>query len=104
MKVRNTIEGKSIRDICSSSKLHPGKDFVDNPTGLQLLLYTDGITEATDAQNVQYDTDAPLAKFFAHHKPDDAGTFIDDLIADIKTFTGNAPQSDDITALCLLRR
>jgi len=71
--------------------------------GDRLLLYTDGITEATNTENVQYDRHAPLAMFFASHKPDKAETFINDLIADIREFTGNAPQSDDITALYLLR-
>jgi sigma-B regulation protein RsbU (phosphoserine phosphatase) len=72
--------------------------------GERLLLYTDGITEANNEQNVLYDSASPLQKFFLTHTPGDAGTFIRDLIADIKAFTGNAPQSDDITALYLLRR
>ena len=72
--------------------------------GERLLLYTDGITEATDGQNRMYEADTPLQLFVTAHKPDRAGLFIQDLIADIKRFTGNAPQSDDITALYLLRR
>ena len=71
--------------------------------GERLLLYTDGITEATDERNRFYESRSPLDRFLAHHKPDRATTFIDDLIDDIKRFTGSAPQSDDITALYLFR-
>jgi serine phosphatase RsbU (regulator of sigma subunit) len=72
--------------------------------GERLLLYTDGITEATNEQNQLYDSDVPLQEFVMKHRPENAGQFIQDLVGDIKRFTGNAPQSDDITALYLLRR
>jgi serine phosphatase RsbU (regulator of sigma subunit) len=35
--------------------------------------------------------------------PDRAGTFIEELIADVKKYTGSAPQNDDITALYLMK-
>ncbi len=72
--------------------------------GERLLLYTDGITEATNAQAEMYDQHSPLRKFVADCRNDGANQFIRDLITDIKKFTGEAPQSDDITALYLLRR
>jgi sigma-B regulation protein RsbU (phosphoserine phosphatase) len=72
--------------------------------GERLLLYTDGITEATNEQNQLYDSNVPLQEFVKKHRPEKAGQFIQDLVGDIKRFTGNAPQSDDITALYLLRR
>ena len=72
--------------------------------GDRLLLYTDGVTEAIDERERLYDAEAPLIDFFTHHRHERADTFIRDLISDIKRFTGSAPQSDDITALYLLRR
>ncbi len=72
--------------------------------GDRLLLYTDGITEATNERNELYDSSAPLRDFVARKTPPRAETFIQELIGDIKKFTENAPQSDDITALYLLRR
>lgn len=72
--------------------------------GDRLLLYTDGVTEAIDERERLYDTEAPLIDFFVHHRHDRADAFIRDLINDLKRFTGNAPQSDDITALYLMRR
>ena len=71
--------------------------------GERLLLYTDGITEASDEREEFYDVHSPLREFFIHHKPDRAAVFIADLISDIKKFTASAAQSDDITALYLQR-
>ncbi|HMK39738.1 MAG TPA: PP2C family protein-serine/threonine phosphatase, partial [Bacteroidota bacterium] len=71
--------------------------------GERLLLYTDGIPEATDARQRLYEEDFPLKKFFTGNVPPKAETFIQELIADVKKFTGSAPQNDDITALYLLK-
>jgi phosphoserine phosphatase RsbU/P len=72
--------------------------------GERLLLYTDGVTEATNEQNRLYDSDLPLQQFVLRTRPERAELFIQSLMGDIKKFTGNAPQNDDITALYLLRR
>jgi serine phosphatase RsbU (regulator of sigma subunit) len=72
--------------------------------GDRLLMYTDGVTEASNEQDQLYDDHASLKDFVAAHKPDTAAAFIDRLIADIRLFTGSAPQNDDITALYLVRR
>jgi len=71
--------------------------------GERLLLYTDGVTEATNEESVLFDTAVPLRDFVARQKPHTATIFIDELVAGIKSFTGQAPQNDDITALYLLR-
>ncbi|HTY60039.1 MAG TPA: PP2C family protein-serine/threonine phosphatase, partial [Bacteroidota bacterium] len=71
--------------------------------GERLLLYTDGIPEATDARQKLYDEDFPLRNFVTGRAPAHAHDFIQDLITDVKKFTGPAPQNDDITALYLLR-
>jgi len=73
-------------------------------SGDRLLLYTDGITEAQDEQSRLYDADGTLKDFFARHTPPRAKDFITALIDDVRTFTGEAPQADDITALYLMRR
>jgi len=71
--------------------------------GDRLLLYTDGVTEASDEEDRLYDGASPLREFVSRHLPDRAETFISDLIADVRRFTGSAPQNDDITALYLIR-
>jgi serine phosphatase RsbU (regulator of sigma subunit) len=72
--------------------------------GDRIFLYTDGIPEAKNERNELYESEVPLKDFFARTVPDEAGAFIRQLIADVKRFTGNAPQADDITALYMLRR
>jgi sigma-B regulation protein RsbU (phosphoserine phosphatase) len=72
--------------------------------GERLLLYTDGIPEATDGAQALYESVSPLKEFVASHLPSGASEFIRDLIADVRKFTGVAPQNDDITALYLMRR
>jgi serine phosphatase RsbU (regulator of sigma subunit) len=71
--------------------------------GERLLLYTDGIPEATDGRERLYEEDFPLKDFVRSHVPVRAETFIQELITDVKKFTGSAPQNDDITALYLMR-
>ncbi len=70
--------------------------------GDRLLLYTDGIPEAMNMDEEVY-SDETLIDFFREKNFENAGTFINELIKDIKRHTGNTPQSDDITALYLTR-
>ena len=67
--------------------------------GDSLLLYTDGVTEAMNEKEEEYDDIRPLKKFLTSHTAGTAKNFIDDLMADLHEFTGDTPQSDDITAL-----
>ena len=71
--------------------------------GERLLLYTDGIPEAMNEKEEEY-SDERLEKFFIKNKPVKAETFINNIVSDVKKHTGNTPQSDDITALYLIRK
>lgn len=71
--------------------------------GDRLLLYTDGIPEAHNAEQELYDSHHPLKDLFATVIPATATPFIDALMADLRAFVGDAPQADDITALYLVR-
>jgi serine phosphatase RsbU (regulator of sigma subunit) len=51
----------------------------------------------------QYDDIRPVKSFYQTHRDLPAQKFISLLIDDIEEFTGNTPQSDDITALYLKR-
>ena len=64
--------------------------------GDSLLLYTDGVTEAQDAQGGFYGEER-LKRFLA----ESGGDFVTDLFADLSAFAGAAEQADDITALVL---
>jgi sigma-B regulation protein RsbU (phosphoserine phosphatase) len=72
--------------------------------GERLWLYSDGVPEAANDKHDLFDQGTPLPQYTQSRKPDQAQRFIDDLIGEIKAFTGDAPQSDDITALYLLRK
>jgi sigma-B regulation protein RsbU (phosphoserine phosphatase) len=71
--------------------------------GDRMLLYTDGIPEAQNGVQELYDIHHPLREYFESHLPSTAGPFIDALMAHVRTFVGDAPQADDITALYLMR-
>jgi sigma-B regulation protein RsbU (phosphoserine phosphatase) len=66
--------------------------------GTQLLLYTDGITEATDGAEEEYGTDRLIEHF---RKP---GACVDGLIKDVQRFGGGAERADDATAVLIRSR
>ena len=73
-----------------------------------LYLYTDGVTEAMDANEDQYGEDRlkELLSFGDDHPEPSgvngiAGTVCEMVKADIERFTKGAEQSDDITMLCI---
>jgi sigma-B regulation protein RsbU (phosphoserine phosphatase) len=69
--------------------------------GEGLLLYTDGVTEAMDPSETLY-SDQRLERFLDRNRGSSPRQVISDLIRDVRQFAGEAPQSDDITALALL--
>lgn len=78
-----------------------GQTLVMN-AGDKLFLYTDGIPEAMNENEEEY-SDEKMIAFLKEHSTKSANEFIDLLVEDVKTFTGSAQQSDDITALILKR-
>jgi serine phosphatase RsbU (regulator of sigma subunit) len=70
--------------------------------GDKLFLYTDGIPEAMNENEEEY-SDEKMILFFNVHSENTAEEFISALVKDVKSHTGAAPQSDDITALYLSR-
>jgi sigma-B regulation protein RsbU (phosphoserine phosphatase) len=73
--------------------MHPGD---------KLFLYTDGIPEAMNENEEEY-SDEKMINFFQNHAERSAKDFIDDLVNDVEDYTGSALQSDDITAMYLIR-
>ncbi len=70
------------------------------PPGSSLVLYTDGIPEAVDKDNNDYSRDR-LTEYIRNCTGRSAENTVHGLIKEVKTFTGEAVQSDDITVLVL---
>ena len=66
--------------------------------GDTIFLYTDGITEAINTSDEQYGEERLLNTINKIHQ-NDIRLISDDLKADVKEFTKEAPQSDDMTIL-----
>lgn len=50
-----------------------------------------------------YEDEERMEKFMGSQEKSSAQKFIEELVADIKRFCGGTPQSDDITAIYLIR-
>ena len=82
---------EGIRYLANSIQLDPGD---------MLYLYTDGVTEATNADNNLYGENRLLA-ILEHHTNGDVHALCENVKADVDAFVGEAPQFDDITMLSL---
>jgi len=71
--------------------------------GEHIVIYTDGITEAFDAERREFSEErlvAVLGRMGAGRSPEDIGTA---LLHEVAGFAGTAPQSDDITVMVVER-
>jgi len=68
--------------------------------GDTLFLYTDGITEAQNVANELY-SDTRLKEFLANQKDSTAKEIVLSSVLQVKEFSGEAPQSDDITSFAI---
>lgn len=69
--------------------------------GDQIILFTDGITEAMDTRNEQYSTER-LCHVFSNNGHHNSKESVDAIIQDVKLFRREADQSDDMTVLSLI--
>ena len=79
-----------------------GIEYISNEITLKkgdcLLLYTDGVLEATDADNRLYGTKR-LEKVLTDKGTGNTETLLKDIRADVDDFVAGAPQFDDLTML-----
>ncbi len=72
--------------------------------GDSLVLYTDGVTEAVNAGDDQYEEErleATLQRLATTSAPVTAEQLVEGVMADVEQFVSGAPQADDITLLVL---
>jgi phosphoserine phosphatase RsbU/P len=72
-------------------------------TGDCLLLFTDGVSEALNAAGDEFGIEA-LKQTLARHAPEGAAAVVNSIIAAVSAFTGDHPQSDDITLIAIEKR
>ena len=65
-----------------------------------VIFYTDGVTEAINAEGDQFEV-ARMQEIFAAAPPKDPESVVLDLLDAVNTFAGDMPQFDDITCLAL---
>ncbi len=76
---------------------------IDNITGKQFFVYTDGLNEAENGQQEQYGDDHLLA-FIRERRSLHARQLIDQLVADVQAHVNGADPSDDMTMLCFRKK
>ena len=69
--------------------------------GSRLILYTDGVTEAEDVTEAQFGEQRLLDFANKIDDHDSSKDIVDKLITEVKAFTGEATQNDDITILTI---
>lgn len=79
-----------------------GQKMILNP-GDKLFLYTDGIPEAMDIDQNEY-SDERMINYIKSHSDLSANEMIRGIVDDVKLHSGAAEQSDDITALYVIRK
>ena len=84
--------------------MRPGQSFkvetLDLTAGDTLLLYTDGITEAENKQEEQFESER-LLQCFPDGGEDTAEKSASKLLSAVKAFSAGAPQTDDITVIAV---
>jgi sigma-B regulation protein RsbU (phosphoserine phosphatase) len=71
--------------------------------GDTIVLYTDGVNEATNNAFEEYGDERMIQKLKALNGMS-CKEIIDEQLKDVKTFVGDAEQSDDITMMALKRK
>ena len=77
-------------------------EYVKLDEGDMLMMYTDGVDEACNAQNEEF-TDERLEQVLKACQGVSCQEMIDKVLASVKEFTGDAAQSDDITMMTVKR-
>ncbi len=68
--------------------------------GDRLLIYTDGLSEASNGEDEEYG-DKRVAEFFQSQPSASADQTLDELLADVHRFSGGGSMDDDTTALLI---
>ena len=97
------IEQKANLTLAAMDNIKYREQTLQLEHGDILFMYTDGVTEATDADNQLYGNDRLIRTLSASFNTDMDGCreVCETVKEDLDRFVGDAPQFDDITMLCL---
>ena len=84
----------------ASQKIQYQSCDIQMDVGDNLVFYTDGITEATNEADEFYDEER-LERVLVSNSSADAQELLNAVMADVRQFTGDRPQEDDITLVVL---
>ncbi len=105
--VRPTGEWTELTHTGLPLAMMPGSVFetqaVTLGSGDRLVLYTDGVTEASDDSNAEFGIER-LAAAIADHLDGSAEDLVAGIFQRVEDFAAGAPQSDDVTCLTLIYR
>ena len=76
------------------------EDAIELQAGEWILIYSDGLTEAADAEGTPFGLDR-VERVLRAHRSDTAERLIDRLVAAVQAHTLGQPQTDDITIVAL---
>lgn len=93
------ITGDTVLGVFDDITFLTGK--IEMNSGEKLFLYTDGVTEAFNIQEVAYGEER-LESFLAENLSLPIDTIIEETMESVKIHVDEAPQSDDITLLSLV--
>ncbi len=97
-RVLRLDKGGLMLGVLSDVKYEIGREPV--AVGDVLYMFTDGVNEALDAEGSQF-SDERLAEVLLKNSTLGAGDILEEVRKEIAAFVGGAPQSDDITQLCI---
>jgi phosphoserine phosphatase RsbU/P len=80
-----------------------GEVSFDFQPGDKIIFYTDGVNESSNNNSVEYGSEN-LEVFFNEHINKNPRELISSLVNDIKKFTGDIPQKDDLTIMIAERK
>lgn len=78
------------------------EEVVNIQKGDLLVVYSDGITEAMNAKDEQFEEER-LIDLIKQHRNESAQDLIETILSDVGTFAGTMPQADDMTLLVVKR-
>ena len=67
-----------------------------------LVVYSDGVPDATTEADVQFGDDA-LAPLIVENRDKSAGAIVETILAAVNAHAGDAPQFDDLTVVVVKR-